>query len=109
MPSEDDGARSKLRCTFESYLKGGGPSPSELACAPLLESWRAVVIRPQRESVPLQPTMILAGCVTGHPFLSDAATICTSPLIWLDRNRKWARSHNRVYRLGDPLGGKSRT
>ncbi|WP_461317140.1 DUF6634 family protein [Bradyrhizobium embrapense] len=109
MPPDDDGARAQLRCAFESYLKGGEPSPSELACAPLLENWCAIVMRPERESVPSHPVMVLAGRVTGHPSLPDATTIFTSPLIWLDRDRKWARSRTRIYRLGARIDGASRT
>ncbi|KOY09306.1 hypothetical protein WN73_05150 [Bradyrhizobium sp. CCBAU 45394] len=45
--------------------------------------------------------LILVGRVTKHPQHSDARTIRTSQLIWLDRNRRWARTWNRIYRLGD--------
>lgn len=100
MPPEDPDAATKLRRDFESYLKGGEPSSPELACAPLLESWRTTVLRFSRERDPWPTVLVLLGRVTGHPQLYDTATIRTSPLIWLDRNRRWARTWNRVYRLG---------
>ena len=43
--------------------------------------------------------MVLTGRVSGHPRLADGGFIRTSELIWLDRNRNWARSWNRLYRL----------
>jgi hypothetical protein len=101
MSTDDIDATAQLKRDFESYLKGEEPSPLELACAPLLESWRAVVMPFKRERGPSPMVLLLAGRVTGHPRLSDGRTIRTSQLIWLDRDRKWARTWNRIYRLGD--------
>jgi hypothetical protein len=101
MSTDDIDATAQLKRDFESYLKGAEPSPLELACAPLLEGWRATVLQFRRERGPLPTVLVLVGRVTGHPRLSDARVIRTSQLIWLDRNRKWARTWNRIYRLGD--------
>jgi hypothetical protein len=101
MSTDDIDPAAQLKRDFESYLKGGEPTPLELACAPLLEGWRATVLQFRRERGPLPTVLVLVGRVTGHPRLSDARVIRTSQLIWLDRNRKWARTWNRIYRLGD--------
>jgi hypothetical protein len=101
MSTDDIDATAQLKRDFESYLKGGEPSPIELAGAPLLENWRATVVSFARERGPLGLVLVLVGRVTGHPRVGDARTIRTSQLIWLDRNRKWARTWNRIYRLGD--------
>lgn len=90
----------QLKRDFESYLKGEVPSPIELECAPVLENWRAVIVHFARGADPLGMLLVLAGSVAGHPQHPDGTTIHTSQLIWFDRNRNWARSWNRVYRLG---------
>jgi hypothetical protein len=92
---------AQLKRDFEFYMKGKEPPPLELACAPLLESWRVTVMQFTREGGPPLMVLVLVGTVTGHPQHSDARTIRTSQLIWLDRNRKWARTWNRIYRLGN--------
>lgn len=102
MSTDDNDATAQLKRDFGSYLKGGEPSPVELACAPLLENWRTAVMQFRREQDLLPSVLVLVGRVTKHPQHSDARTIHTSQLIWLDRNRKWARTWNRLYRLGDP-------
>lgn len=102
MSTDDIDATSRLKPDFESYLKGEEPTPLELTCAPLLESWRATVVHQftrERDSLPL--LLVLVGRVSGHPRLTDGSTIHTSQLIWLDRKHKWARTWNRVYRLGE--------
>ncbi|SDJ63025.1 hypothetical protein SAMN05216338_105721 [Bradyrhizobium sp. Rc2d] len=102
MSTDDIDATGQLKLDFESYLKGEEPPPSELACAPLLESWRAILVKPKVEHGTLPVVFVLVGYVSGHPLYTSARAIHTSQLIWLDRNRKWARTWNRLYRLGDP-------
>ena len=63
----------------------------------------------KREGDPLRMLPVLVGSVAGHPQLGDSRMIRTSQLIWLDRNRKWARTWNRVYRLGEPAGDETDT
>ena len=89
-----------LKNHFESFLGGGEPSADELACAPLLENWRATDTQLNNEQDSLPMGLVLVGRVTGHPGLGDARSIRTSQLIWLDRKHKWARTWNRIYRLG---------
>ena len=101
MSIEEQDAKAQLQREFESYLKGEKPSPLELARAPLLQNWRAAVMHFKHGADPLRMILVLVGSVTGHPQHADSRTIRTSQLIWLDRDRKWARTWNRVYRLGE--------
>lgn len=101
---EEQDAKARLQRAFSSYLSGETPPPPELAQAPLLENWRVAIVHVKGDADPLRLLAVLAGSVTGHPQLGDTRTIRTSQLIWLDRNRQWARTLNRVYRLGGRAG-----
>lgn len=90
----------QLERDFESYMKGEVPSLLELERAPVLETWRALFVHVAREETPKVMLLVLAGSVAGHPQHPDGTRIQTSQLIWLDRSRQWARTWNRVYRLG---------
>ena len=57
-----------------------------------LENWRATIVHIKCEGDPLRMLPVLVGSVAGHPRLGEGRTIRTSQLIWLDRNRKWART-----------------
>jgi hypothetical protein len=105
----ENGAAAQLKHKFASYLRGEVPSPLELAQAPLLENWRAVILQLAHEGDPLCCVLVLKGSVAGHPKLGEARAMRTSQLIWLDRNRHWARTWNRVYRLGKPAGDATDT
>lgn len=81
-------------------LKDGElPTEAELADAPLLTGW-VLGQEPGGYSR-------LGGFVTGHPSLADG-WCWTSVVLYLEPNRRWARTVSRLYRLGDPLnsGGK---
>jgi hypothetical protein len=101
MITDEINATGQLKLDFESYLKGEEPPYFELACAPLLERWRVTLMQLKLEDGALPSVFVLVGYVTGHPRYTSARTIHTSQLIWLDRDRKWARTWNRLYRLGD--------
>jgi hypothetical protein len=103
MSTDDIDPTAQLKRDFESYLKGEEPSSVELACAPVLENWHATAIRFGREQ---GLVLVLVGRVTGHPRVGDARRIRTSQLVWLDRNRNWARTWNRIYRLGERASGE---
>jgi hypothetical protein len=75
MSTDDIGATAQLTRDFESYLKGEEPPPLELACAPLLESWRTTVMQFKRERGLVLMVLVSVGRVTGHPLHSDARTI----------------------------------
>jgi hypothetical protein len=100
MARGEKNAMVQLKRDFESYLKGGQPSLVELDRAPVLENWRAFFVHAARGADPNDILLVLVGSVAGHPQHPDGTRIHTSQLIWLDRNRRWARSWNRVYRLG---------
>lgn len=70
-----------------------GPTPEELALAPLMETWR-VLLSP--EGAP-----VLWGKVIDHPRLGTAM-ITTSRLVTLSLEQGHARSLSRWFRLGMP-------
>lgn len=72
-----------------------GPTPEDLAQAPLAELWITRV----KDGTDLP---VLWGHVTGHPLLGDRF-IRTSPLIGLSLEAGWARTFSRWYRLGEPF------
>ncbi|MGK7062864.1 DUF6634 family protein [Bradyrhizobium sp. 1050_B9_N1_2] len=105
MAIEEKDAEAQLKRDFECYLRGEEPSSQQLTHAPLLKNWRAVTMQFRAASDSLR--MVLRGSVVNHPLLDDDKSIHTSQLIWLDRDRKWARTWNRVYRLGEPVGNNT--
>ena len=71
--------------------RGIGPTPEELAAAPMLDFWAITAV---------DGCLALTGVVTGHPVLEHGARIITSPLLWLSDDRRAARTLSRFYRLG---------
>jgi hypothetical protein len=110
MSIEEQEAQAALRRAFESYLSGQAPTPLELAEAPVLENWRVLIVLGKSNAKELT-IPVLFGNVAGHPRLGDVRCLRTSQLIWLDRDRHWARTWNRVYRLAecarDGIDGRS--
>lgn len=100
MPMDNSDAMARLMRDFKFFLSGETPSQLDFASAPLLEGWRAVVVHPKFEQQPLLPILLLIGRVLAHPHHLDGRMIHTSQLIWLAYDRTWARTWNRVYRLG---------
>lgn len=91
----------ELRQSFDGLLLAIaaaeiGPSPADLAEAPVIDLWRPLMFGPR--------TIVLWGLVSGHPELGRDYTT-TSALIALDQQRGWARTWNRWYRLAAPLPG----
>lgn len=85
---------------IESYLSGKQPSPEQLAAGPRLDDWVVKIRRgPGGEF-----EMTLQGRVTGHRRMLDGTEATTTPVIWLDRKHKWARTLNTLYALGEPAG-----
>lgn len=72
-----------------------GPTPEDLAQAPLAELWITLV----KDGTDLP---VLWGYVTGHPLLGDRF-IRTSPLVGLSHEGGWARTFSRWNRLGEPF------
>lgn len=71
------------------------PSAKALAAAPLLENWFFA-----RDALTLAH---LSGEPDSHPELGAGKPVLTSPLVAMDLEAGWARSFNRLYRLGTPL------
>ncbi len=69
----------------------GMPTPEDLSKAPLLEAW----------AMTSRPVLCLVGTVTGHPML-DGPRCRTSDLWAFAPTVGWARTLNRLYRLGAP-------
>lgn len=87
-----------LNDAFNAYLRGEMPSGIEMATAPRLSDWKAVV----RECpYSRAPEMRLKGHVTRHPELGDGP-ITTSPILWIDTHRRIARTMSRLYLLDQP-------
>lgn len=91
----------ELRLSFDGLLLAIaaaeiGPLPADLDEAPVIDLWRPLMFGPR--------TVVLWGLVSGHPEIGRDYTT-TSALIALDRERGWARTWNRWYRLAAPLPG----
>jgi len=79
---------------IERVRSGAAPSRSELAEAPLIDDWRAVL-------TPLG--LRLSGMVIGHPSLGDRPAIISQ--LWAaDHNGWWVRTLSRFYQLGRAAG-----
>lgn len=75
-----------------------GPSPGELAEAPLLQDWS---IRPH----PQVGGPVISGRVYGHPSVADGTRITTTHVAMLDEDGgTWGRTLSRYYLLGRPEG-----
>jgi hypothetical protein len=101
--AQDDLDRS-LRLDVESYFKGHEPRSIELARAPLLKNWRVNLVCELIETpsiIVLKNAMSLSGHVIGHSERADGELVTTTRLVWLNHHGRWARTKQRLYRLGD--------
>ena len=74
-------------------IRSGVPPERLAQGAPILDRW----VMTQR------PEVCLAGLSTGHPkLMGGARPIVTSDLWLMSRDRQWARTLSRWYRLGRP-------
>jgi hypothetical protein len=89
-------ARMAALLSDMEMLRAGIP-PEDLATdAPLLDRWLVAV----------RPASCLLGQSTGHPLLPGVnRKIVTSDLMLMSRDRSWARTLSRWYRLGRPAVG----
>lgn len=89
-----------LQNDMAAYMRGEQPPAEQLTAAPRFSGWVATITRgPSGEY-----EMTLIGRATGHPYLLDGKDATTSPILWLDRKGRWARSQNRLWKLGEPAG-----
>jgi Family of unknown function (DUF6634) len=87
--------RTRLRALIADLKRlasGWRPDATMLAKAPVIEDWYA-------DHYPDTRDVCLVGKVTGHPILGDKI-VTTSPVMAIDPQYQWARTHNRFYRLG---------
>ena len=68
------------------------PAEKALRAAPVIAGWRL-----HMEGYALYAT----GIVRGHPTLPDGS-VRTSKIVKIDRGRRWLRTVNTLYLLGDP-------
>jgi hypothetical protein len=87
-----DRLRSLAR-DLERIRDGSAPTPAELAQAPLVDRWRALVT---------PHGLRLRGVVSDHRRLGGGATALISQLWAADSNGRWVRTLSRFYRLGKP-------
>ena len=71
------------------------PAKEELLAAPIIDQWCAL-----RSNLAAGIHPCLIGYVTGHPRLRNGARTITSTLIRVEPADGWARTWNRLYRLG---------
>lgn len=88
-----------LAADVRQWLRGLYPQPVHLVTAPRLEEWKPIWM-----IVDDQTVMMLDGMVFDAPSMQDGEIIRTSPVMILDRHFEWARTKNRVYRLGQQAG-----
>jgi hypothetical protein len=91
---------AKLRDDIAFYASGGVPSADELAAAPEISEWYIAIVDASR---PPRRVMVVRGNFHGHPKIPAGAAGATSPVVWMDRNRIFVRTLNRLYRLGSPI------
>jgi hypothetical protein len=93
--SDLPGKVRRLGDDLERIRSGAGPTDAEIAAAPLIEEWYAV----------LTPTGLrLAGVVSRHPLFGNGTTVISQ--VWAaDAGGRWVRTISRFYRLGRAAAG----
>jgi hypothetical protein len=82
------------------WINTGARPPYDVwASAPLLDDWR---IAPARVPPATDGMFEIEGVVSGHPDFRDGQRIRTTPLLFADHARGWARTITRFWRLGTP-------
>lgn len=69
------------------------PAEAELAWAPILDAWQFKRVRDSKD-------FYVWGAVAGRAGVLDGETIRSTPVKQVDKNWKWCRSANTLYRLG---------
>ena len=89
--------QSRVAADLERYLAEGGPTPKELEAAALITDW---IVLPTAG-----PGCVLYGTVWRHPYIRQGGPGHTAQIVALARDRRWARSLNRLWALGRPWSG----
>lgn len=97
------GVDKDLARDIECHTCGEDPSPITLLRAPRLENWSACVGRQGKGFV-----LVAQGNVYRHPdpAFTAGTHVTTSAVVWFDRHRRWIRTRNRLYVLGEPASGE---
>ena len=85
--------RQRLIADLQRLAAGWTPDDATLSNAPFIDQWYA-------DFYPGSRNICLVGAVTGHPRLGDQV-VTTSPVIAIDPQYRWVRTHGRFYRLGN--------
>lgn len=83
---------NQLLTDLTSMRDGSGPNQDFLECCPLIDFW----------SVGTRPVRCLTGIFINHPKIDQGSFGMTSELVWLDKERGFARTRSRFYRLASP-------
>ena len=89
--------QSRAAADLERYLAEGGPTPEELEAAALLTGRVALPTAGQG--------CVLYGTVWRHPYIRQGGPGHTAQIVALARDRRWARSLNRLWALDRPWSG----
>jgi hypothetical protein len=100
MTKRGEATRNQLLRDIEAYTCGEVPNDLDLMRATRLDHWYVYIRRRGKEYA-----MTLRGEVSRHPEMAASTSISTSELAWFDRKARFARTKNRLYALGDPVGG----
>lgn len=83
----------KLRNDIESYLRGEELQAEELERAARIDDWRPAITR--------GPDGAYRMTLRGRMSQDNGST---SEIVWLDRRGRWARTRNRLWKLGEAEG-----
>jgi hypothetical protein len=89
--------RAALLSDIQVYQCGQIPSSIEMEESAKLENWSTADRRHGDEFV-----LVGLGDVAGHPEIDDGQHTQTSAIVWFDRKRRFVRTTNRMYVLGQP-------
>jgi hypothetical protein len=87
-----------LRSDVLLYSIGDVPRPATLASAPILGRWHVVIVESKSAS---GREMRLRGTLSDHASIADGQVVQTARVVWMDRNCRFARTVNTLYRLGE--------
>jgi hypothetical protein len=98
------GVENDLLRDVERYSRGEVPSMLEMLGATIIDRWE-----PRIETRADGFALRLRGRVQRHPGYADGHDVVTSPIVWMDRKARFARTIGRLYVLGDPGGEDTET
>ncbi|MDB6166009.1 MAG: hypothetical protein JWQ83_1149 [Lacunisphaera sp.] len=94
-----DRKQRELKLAIQSWLRGHYPEGIEIAKAAVLEEWSVVWLL-----IGDRTAMKIEGLLVGDPLNHDGDLVRTSPVAMFDREHRWVRTVNTLYRLGQQRG-----